>query len=258
MQFRNDGRALDEIRPVEIIPDYIEQPIASVLYRQGRTWVLAAIDADDQVPRHAKDRGEGWLTADYALLPASTRPRTPREARIGRQSGRTVEIQRIIGRSLRAVVDLYKIPDVSIYIDCDVLQADGGTRTASITAAYIALAIGIERLIDYGKLAVNPLNDTLAAISCGIVQGFEILDMNYNEDAMAAVDLNLAITGSGRYVEIQGTAEGRAIGSDELDRLLGLAQKGVRELIATMLEKMESMDIRLPSGKQDTSNGPEK
>jgi len=253
MQFRNDGRALDEIRPVEIIPDYIEQPVASVLYKQGRTWVLAAIDSDDQVPRHAKDRGEGWLTADYALLPASTRPRTPREARIGRQSGRTVEIQRIIGRSLRAVVDLYKIPDVSLYIDCDVLQADGGTRTASITAAYIALAMGVERLIDYGKLADNPLNDTLAAVSCGIVQGFEILDMNYNEDAMAAVDLNLAITGSGKYVEIQGTAEGRAIESDELNRLLGLAQKGIREITGSVRETMASIDIRLPSAKQNGS-----
>ncbi len=245
MQFRNDGRELDELRQIEIIPNYIEQPLASVLYKQGRTWILAAVDSDDQVPRHAQNRKEGWLTAEYALLPASTRPRTPREARTGRQSGRTVEIQRIIGRTLRAVVDLYKVPEMSIYVDCDVLQADGGTRTASITAAYIALVMGIERLIDYGKIAENPLNDTLAAVSCGIVQEFEILDMNYNEDAMAAVDLNLAITGSGKYVEIQGTAEGRAIDPDELNRLLGLAQKGVGEIIEKMRDAMQGIDINL-------------
>jgi len=246
MHFRNDGRALDEMRHVEIIPNYIEQPIASVLYKQGRTWVLAAVDSDDQVPRHAKERKEGWLTAEYALLPASTTPRTPREARVGRQSGRTVEIQRIIGRTLRAVVDLYKLPDLSIYVDCDVLQADGGTRTASITAAFIALAMGIERLIDVGKLAENPLNDSLAAISCGIVQGFEILDMNYAEDAMAAVDLNLAITGTGKYVEIQGTAEGRAIEQSELESLLKLARKGVGELTQKMRETLKGLDVTLP------------
>ncbi|HDS29406.1 MAG TPA: ribonuclease PH, partial [Firmicutes bacterium] len=202
MQFRNDGRALDEIRSIEIIPDYLEQPISSVLYKQGKTWVLAAVAADDLVPKHAKDRNEGWLTAEYALLPASTLPRTPRESKIGRQSGRTVEIQRIIGRTLRSIIDLYKIPDVNLNVDCDVLQADGGTRTASITASFIALVMAVERLIDYGKLAVDPLNDSLAAVSCGIVQGFQLLDMNYNEDSMAQVDLNLAITGSGKFVEI--------------------------------------------------------
>ena len=250
MHFRNDGRALDELRPIEIIPDYIQQPTASVLYKQGRTWILAAVDADDHVPRHAKDKSEGWLTADYALLPASTRPRTPREARSGRQSGRTVEIQRIIGRSLRAVVDLHKLPETNIYVDCDVLQADGGTRTASITAAFIALAMGIERLIDFGKLAENPLNDTIAAVSCGIVQEFELLDMNYAEDAMSAVDLNLAITGSGNYVEIQGTAEGRAVKPDELERLLGLAQKGVGEIIGQMRDVLTGIDVNLPDPKK--------
>ncbi len=249
MQFRNDGRELDQLRAIEIVPNYIEQPVASVLYRQGRTWVLAAVDSDDQVPRHAKDRDEGWLTADYSLLPASTRPRTPREARTGRISGRTVEIQRIIGRSLRAVVDLRKIQDVNIYVDCDILQADGGTRTASITAAFVALAMGIERLIDYGKLAENPLIDTLAAVSCGIVQGFEILDMNYDEDSMAAVDLNVAMTGSGKYVEIQGTAEGRAIDPAELDRLLKLARKGVVEIIGKVREVLEGIEISLPASR---------
>ena len=246
MQFRNDGRALDEIRQIIITPDYIEQPLASVLYKQGKTWILAAVDTDDQVPRHAKDRNEGWLTAEYALLPASTRPRTPREARIGKQTGRTVEIQRIIGRSLRAIIDLYKIPDVCLYIDCDVLQADGGTRTASITAAFFALAIGIERLIDYGKVAENPLNDTLAAVSCGIVQGFKLLDMNYNEDSMSQVDLNLALTGSGKFVEIQGTAEGRAVSQVELDELLALAKKGTREIIDKMREAADKLEIKLP------------
>jgi len=249
MQYRNDGRALDELRPIEIIPNYIEQPIASVLYKQGRTWVLAAMDHDDQVPRHAKDRNEGWLTAEYALLPASTRPRTDREAKRGHQQGRTVEIQRIIGRSLRAVVDLYKIKEINIYIDCDVLQADGGTRTASITAAYIALAMGIEKLIDYGKIAESPLNDTLAAVSCGIVQDFEVLDMNYSEDALASVDMNLAITGSGKFVELQGTAEGRALASDELDRLLKLAQKGVKEILDKARETMDALEVNLPRSK---------
>jgi len=249
MQYRNDGRALDEMREIEIIPNYIEQPIASVLYKQGKTWVLAAMDYDDQVPRHAKERSEGWLTAEYSLLPASTRPRSVREAKKGRQQGRTVEIQRIIGRSLRAVVDLYKIQDVNLYIDCDVLQADGGTRTASITAAYIALAMGIEKLIDFGKIAESPLSDTLAAVSCGIVQDFEVLDMNYNEDAMASVDLNLAITGSGKYVEMQGTAEGKAIAPEELDRLLGLAQKGVKEILGKVGETMEGLEVGLPKSK---------
>ncbi len=253
MQFRNDGRALDELRPIEIIPDYLEHPIASVLYKQGRTWVLTALASDDMVPRHARDKGEGWLTAEYALLPSSTAPRTPRESRSGRQAGRTVEIQRIIGRSLRAIVDLYKIPETSLYIDCDILQADGGTRTASITAAFIALAMGIERLIDFGKLAVNPLNDTLAAVSCGIVQGFELLDMNYNEDAMCQVDLNLAITGKGRYVEIQGTAEGRAIEPEELNRLLALGQKGVSETVEKIRTAMDAIEISLPDTKQDQS-----
>jgi ribonuclease PH len=250
MKFRNDGRQLDELRPIQIEIDYIEQPTASVLYKQGRTWVLAALAYDDIVPRHAKEKGEGWLTADYALLPSSTRPRTPREARVGKQSGRTVEIQRIIGRSLRAVIDLYKIPDISLYVDCDVLQADGGTRTASITAAYIALAVGVERLLDTGKLAQNPLNDTLAAVSCGIVQGFELLDMNYNEDMQAQFDLNLAITGSERYVEVQGTAEGRAIGHDEMKHLLALAQKGVRDIIGKMRETLSEHEITLPTAKK--------
>jgi ribonuclease PH len=250
MKFRNDGRELDELRPVQIVIDYIEQPISSVLYKQGRTWVLAAVDSDDQVPYHAKEKGEGWLTAEYALLPSSTRPRTPREARIGRQSGRTVEIQRIIGRSLRATIDLYKIKDVCLYVDCDVLQADGGTRTASITAAYVALALGVERLLDVGKLAENPLNDTLAAVSCGMVQGFELLDMNYSEDMQAQFDLNTAITGSERYVEIQGTAEGKAIGQDEMKKLLGLAQKGVREILDKVRESLAEHDITLPSPKK--------
>jgi ribonuclease PH len=247
MQFRNDGRGLDQLRPIEIIPNYIEQPLASVLYKQGRTWVLAAVDVDDQVPRHAKERKEGWLTADYALLPSSTRPRSPREARVGHQSGRTVEIQRIIGRALRAVTDLYKFPEQSIYIDCDVLQADGGTRTASITAAFIALAMGVERLIDVGKLSESPLNDTLSAVSCGIVQGFEVLDMNYNEDAMAEVDVNVAITGRGNYVEIQGTAEGKAVSPEKFARLLALSQKGILEINKEMRKVLEGIEVNLPN-----------
>jgi ribonuclease PH len=250
MKFRNDGRELDELRPIQIHIDYIEQPVSSVLYKQGRTWVLAAVDSDDDVPKHAKEKHEGWLTAEYALLPASTRPRTPREARIGRQSGRTVEIQRIIGRALRSVIELYKIPDVSMYVDCDVLQADGGTRTASITAAYIALVLGVERLLDVGKIAENPLNDSLASVSCGIVQGFELLDMNYNEDAQAQFDMNVAITGSGRYVEVQGTAEGRAIGPDEMKRLLVLGQKGTSAILDKVREALAPHDITLPTPKK--------
>jgi ribonuclease PH len=250
MKFRNDGRELDELRPIQIVTDYIEQPVASVLYKQGRTWVLAALDADDQVPKHAKEKNEGWLTAEYALLPTSTRPRTPREARVGRQAGRTVEIQRIIGRALRAVVDLYKIPEVCLYLDCDILQADGGTRTASITAAFIALALGIERLLDVGKLAQNPLYDSVVAVSCGMVQGFELLDMNYNEDMQAQFDMNLAITGSGKYVEVQGTAEGRAIEHEEMKRLLGLAQKGVREILGKVKETLAQNDIAMPGPKK--------
>jgi ribonuclease PH len=246
MKIRNDGRELWELRPIQIVPNYIEYPLASVLYKQGKTWVIAAVESDDNVPRHAKERSEGWLTAEYSLLPSSTRPRTPREARVGKQTGRTVEIQRIIGRSLRAVVDLYKMQEMSIYVDCDVIQADGGTRTASITAAFIALAMGVEKLIDVGRLAENPLNDSLAAISCGIVQEFEMLDMNYSEDAMAQADLNFAITGKGSFVEMQGTAEGRAVTMDELSRLLKLAQKGTDEILGKVKETLKTIDVKLP------------
>ncbi len=246
MQFRNDGRTLDELRSIEIIPDYLEQPVSSVLYKQGKTWVLCAVAVDDKPPKYAKEKGEGWLTAEYAMLPASTIPRSPREARIGRQSGRTVEIQRIIGRSLRSIIDLQKIPEINISVDCDVLQADGGTRTAAITASFIALAMACERMIDFGKLKSNPLNNTIAAVSCGIVQGFQLLDMNYSEDAMAQVDLNLAITGTGGYVEIQGTAEGSAINPDELQSLLELGQKGVSTILEKVQVELAKIDISLP------------
>jgi len=246
MQYRNDGRQLDELRQIQIIPDYIEQPLASVLYKQGKTWVIAAVDFDDSVPKHAKEKSEGWLTAEYSMLPSSTSPRSSREAKRGKQTGRTIEIQRLIGRTLRSIVDLNKIPELSLYIDCDVLQADGGTRTASITAAYIALAMATERLIDFGKITESPLNDTLAAVSCGVVQDFEVLDMNYSEDFMAQVDMNVAITGNGGIVEIQGTAEGIAIPQDRVISLMNLAQKGVAEILEKSKTALAEIDINLP------------
>jgi ribonuclease PH len=227
---RSDGRGADDLRPVCIQVDFTENPLASVLCQMGRTWVLCTVSEELSVPRFLHGTGRGWVTAEYSLLPASTDRRTEREASRGRPSGRTLEIQRLIGRSLRAVVDLAAIGERTLYVDCDVLQADGGTRTASITGAYTALAVAAGRLRSRGILERDPLRDSVAAVSVGIVDGRIVLDLPYEEDARAEVDMNVVATGRGRLVEIQGTAESEPFSRGDLERMTDLALTGIAAL----------------------------
>jgi len=228
---RADGRALDELRPVSIEVDFTENPLASVLCAMGRTKVLCTVTEDLSVPRWMKGSGRGWVTAEYSLLPGSTDRRTEREAARGKQSGRTLEIQRLIGRSLRAVVALDRLGERTLWVDCDVLQADGGTRTASITGAFAALAIATARLRARGALGGDPLVDAVAAVSVGVVDGRIVLDLPYEEDARAEVDMNVVATGRGRFVEVQGTAENGTFSPDDLGQMTGLAQRGIARLV---------------------------
>jgi ribonuclease PH len=229
---RADGRADDELRPVRFERDYTDAPAGSVLVSFGRTRVLCTASVDDDVPRWLRGTGKGWVTAEYSLLPGSSPERVAREAAKGKQSGRTQEIQRLIGRSLRTVTDLAKMPDVQILVDCDVLQADGGTRTASICGAWVALHDALTRVVAAGRLREHPLTTACAAISVGIVDGAPRLDLPYVEDSRADVDMNVVMTGDGRFVEVQGTAEGLAFTQEELDGMLELARKGIGELLA--------------------------
>jgi ribonuclease PH len=222
---RADGRRPDELRPVEIALDYLEQPLGAVLYAQGKTRVLCTASLDEHVPRWLRDSGRGWLTAEYSLLPASTGERTQREASAGKQKGRTVEIQRLIGRALRAVADLEALGERTLWLDCDVLQADGGTRCAAISGAYVAAA----RALDRSGLS-RVLQDSVAAVSLGIVGGERLLDLDYEEDSGAEVDLNVVQTGAGRLVEVQATAERAPFDRDELDALLDLAAAGIAKI----------------------------
>jgi ribonuclease PH len=229
---RADGRADDQLRPVRFERDYTDAPAGSVLVSFGRTRVLCTASVDDDVPRWLRGTGKGWVTAEYSLLPGSSPERVAREAAKGKQSGRTQEIQRLIGRSLRTVTDLTKMPDVQILVDCDVLQADGGTRTASICGAWVALHDALTRVVAAGRLKEHPLTTACAAISVGIVDGAPRLDLPYVEDSRADVDMNVVMTGDGRFVEVQGTAEGLAFSQEELDGMLELARKGIGELLA--------------------------
>lgn len=229
---RTDGRRPDQLRPVTFERDYTVFAAGSVLVRMGRTVVLCTASVANDVPRWLRDTGRGWVTAEYSMLPGSSPERVDREAARGRQSGRTVEIQRLIGRSLRAVVDLGALPERQITVDCDVLQADGGTRTASICGAYVALADACRRLEASGGLAANPLQEACAAVSVGIIDGVPMLDLAYEEDSRAEVDMNVVMTASGRFVEVQGTAEGAPFSRKELDALLGLAESGIASLLA--------------------------
>jgi ribonuclease PH len=215
---------------VSIEVDFTENPLASVVCAMGRTKVLCTVTEELTVPRWMKGTGRGWVTAEYSLLPGSTDRRTEREAARGRQSGRTLEIQRLIGRSLRAVVALERLGERTLWIDCDVLQADGGTRTASITGAYAALAIATARLRARGALATDPLVDSVAAVSVGVVDGRVVLDLPYEEDARADVDMNVVATGRGRFVEVQGTAENGTFSPDDLAAMTALAQRGIERL----------------------------
>jgi len=227
---RKDARQFDELRNISFTPDYVLFPEGSVLVTWGETRVLCNLTIQEGVPHWMAGRGRGWMTAEYALLPRSTHTRTPRET-MGLK-GRTQEIRRLIGRSLRMAVDLEKIGERTLLLDCDVLQADGGTRVASVTGGYVALALGLKLLIQSGEISPNALKPPIAAVSVGIVQGQPILDLNYAEDSQADVDLNLVMTSTREIIEIQGTAEGKPFSRAELDQMLELAEKGILEIIA--------------------------
>ena len=228
---RADQRAADALRPVTIQRGYTRHAEGSVLVSFGHTRVLCTASVEEKVPPHKRGSGQGWVTAEYGMLPRATHTRGDREAARGKQSGRTQEIQRLIGRSLRCVFDLGKLGERSILIDCDVLQADGGTRTAAITGAWVAAQDAVNWLLAQGKLARSPIKDGLAAISVGIVGGVPLLDLAYTEDAACDTDMNVVMTASGGFVEVQGTAEGAAFSRTEMDALLALAAKGIGELV---------------------------
>jgi ribonuclease PH len=228
---RPDGRRPQELRPVTLTPGFAKHAEGSVLIEMGNTRVLCTASVEDKVPAFLKDTGRGWVTAEYGMLPRSTHTRMEREAARGRIGGRTHEIQRLIGRSLRAVTDLGALGERSVWIDCDVLQADGGTRTASITGAYVALAIALRRLSTQGALARDPVRGAVAAVSAGVVGGVECLDLCYEEDSTADVDMNFVMTDGGRFVEIQGTAEAAPFAKRQADRMAALAWSGIRQLL---------------------------
>jgi ribonuclease PH len=231
-QLRADGRTPSQARPLSFERDFTEMAAGSVLVSFGRTRVLCTASVEADVPRWLRGSGKGWVTAEYSMLPGSTPDRANREAAKGKQSGRTQEIQRLIGRSLRTVTRLELMPDVQITVDCDVLQADGGTRTASICGGYVALHDALTRLVLEGRLQENPLTDLVAAVSVGIVGGVAMLDLPYEEDSRADTDMNVVMTGSGRFVEVQGTAEQEAFAREELDELLDLAAAGIADIHA--------------------------
>ena len=235
---RFENRATDALRPVRITRRYTRYAEGSVLIEIGHTKVLCNASVEERVPPHKKGSGEGWVTAEYGMLPRATHTRGDREAARGKQSGRTQEIQRLIGRSLRCVTDLKALGERQITLDCDVLQADGGTRCASITGAYVALHDAISSLIAAGKISASPLRDAVAAVSVGIGAEGALLDLDYEEDSTCETDMNLVMTGSGRFVEVQGTAEGAAFSREEMDRLLELGAKGTRELIAAQAQAL--------------------
>ncbi|MGH2555586.1 MAG: ribonuclease PH [Actinomycetota bacterium] len=227
---RGDGRGAGDIRPLKVEMGYLDWAEGSVLLEMGKTRVLVSASYEPKPPRFLQGTGHGWVTAEYAMVPRSTAVRTPREVQSGRPSGRTQEIQRLVGRSLRSVTALERMGECTIWIDCDVLQADGGTRTASITAGYLALAQAVGRLGENGKLPADVLEDTVAAVSVGIVDDQLLLDLAYEEDARADVDFNVVMTGSGQLVEVQGTAEGKVFSRGQLDALVDLAASGIEQL----------------------------
>jgi ribonuclease PH len=228
---RPSKRSPNQLREVTLTPGFAKYAEGSCLIKFGDTHVLCTASVEEKVPPFLKGTGMGWVTAEYGMLPRATLERTDREAAKGKQNGRTQEIQRLIGRALRAVVKREVMGEMQIRIDCDVLQADGGTRTASVTGGYVALALAIKKLMAQGKLRANPLSDAVAAISCGIYQGISVLDLDYVEDSVAETDANFVLTGSGGIVEIQGTAEGRPFAPSQFNELLELAQGGIKELI---------------------------
>jgi ribonuclease PH len=237
---RGDGRRPDELRPLELVPNWLEQPHGSVLYAQGKTKVLCTASIEEGVPRWLMGRGRGWMTAEYSLLPASTGERTQREASRGKQGGRTVEIQRLIGRALRAVTDFEALGERTLWLDCDVLQADGGTRCAAICGAYVSARLALDR---FGL--AKALRDSVAAVSVGVVDGETLLDLDYSEDSTAEVDMNVVMTGDGRLVEVQATAEQEPFSRERLDAMLDLATGGIDQIAAAQEEATGAAAARI-------------
>ncbi len=231
MTVRADGRGPEDLRPLSFERDFTEFALGSVLVSMGKTRVLCTASVDERVPPWMRNKGTGWVTAEYSMLPGSTPDRSDREVNRGKPSGRTQEIQRLIGRSLRSVTDMAVLGERQVMLDCDVLQADGGTRTASISGAYVALHDAFTRLVMAGRIRANPLTAACAAVSVGIVDGIALLDLDYSEDVRAQVDMNLVMTSAGRFVEVQGTAEGLAFSRAELDDLFGLGESGIAEIL---------------------------
>lgn len=239
---RTDGRAADELRPLKITSGYLPYAEGSVLIEMGQTRVVCSASVEDRVPPFLRNSGQGWITAEYSMLPRATQTRTPREVRRGGPSGRTHEIQRLIGRSLRAAANMKYLGERTITLDCDVLQADGGTRTAAITGAYVALALAANKLLKSGKIGSNVIINEVAAISVGIVNNTPLLDLKYDEDSTAEVDMNVVCTGDGRFIEVQGTAEREAFSREQMDGLLLLAEKGIQQLVSIQRETVRQQD----------------
>jgi ribonuclease PH len=243
---RHDGRRPDELRPVAIEPGYLAQAEGSAMVRFGNTWVLCAVSMEERVPQFLRGTGGGWVTAEYGMLPRATNTRGDREAVRGRQSGRSQEIQRLIGRALRSVTKLDLLGERNFIVDCDVIQADGGTRTASITGACVALAQALQRLVDAGVVAALPMSGLVGAVSVGVVDSKPVLDLDYTEDSAADVDFNVVMTDAGHFVELQGTAEGLPFDRDMVDRLIDLAAAGIRELNVAQLGALGQLGIARP------------
>ena len=238
---RRDGRGPADLRPTTIQPGFVASATGSALIAQGETRVICTASVQESVPRWMEGQGRGWVTAEYGMLPASTGERKQRDVTRGRPDGRTVEIQRLIGRAVRGVVDFRALGERTVYLDCDVLTADGGTRCAAITGAYVALELAVRRLLADGKLQASPLTGTIAAVSCGIVAGTPLLDLDYREDSSAEVDANVVMTGEGGLVEVQATAERTPLSRAHLDELLALAQGGIEQLRAAQAEAVEAL-----------------
>src|SRR5271156_2167442 len=244
MFYRSDNRTPDQMRPANIVPGFINTAEGSVLIEVGNTRVICTASIEESVPQFLRGTGKGWVTAEYSMLPRATLTRTPREVNKGRPSGRTHEIQRLIGRSLRAVTDLERLGERTIWIDCDVIQADGGTRTASITGAFVALGLAFERLVEAGTLTSAPLRDFIAAVSVGIVDGEILLDLAYEEDSRADVDMNFVMTAGHKLVEVQATAEHQVFDEAQLQKMLALARQGVQALIAKQQGILGTLTLR--------------
>lgn len=244
MIYRSDNRSAEQMRPVNLVPDFIHTAEGSVLIEVGNTRVICTASIEETVPQFMRNTGKGWISSEYSMLPRATLTRTPREVAKGRPSGRTHEIQRLIGRSLRAVVDLERLGERTIWIDCDVIQADGGTRTASITGAFVALGLALEKLVEAGTLTASPLRDYVAAVSVGMVDGEILLDLCYEEDSRADVDMNFVMTAGRKLVEVQATAEHSVFDETQLGKMIALAGQGVQTLIAKQQAVLGALSLR--------------